>query len=144
FKGRAAMEEVLMAVRHLWKESLGPSGQTLADDCAAILIPLKIQVDGDKAVIGRNVFAHESGIHVDGVSKNSELYEMIRPEEVGLTRQIVIGKHSGTASLKYKFKEWNVELEQGAAVLMLEQVREMAERQKSPLSDVQLKELYNG
>lgn len=141
-RGRAAMEEVLMAVRHLWKQSQVPSGHTLADDCANILSLMNIQVPVYKAVIGRNVFAHESGIHVDGISKNSELYEVIRPEEVGLSRRLVIGKHSGTASLKHKFREWNMELEQGEAVSMLEQVRELAERQKGSLSDHQLIELY--
>ncbi|AIQ12509.1 hypothetical protein PDUR_11815 [Paenibacillus durus] len=140
-KGRTAMEELLMAVRHLWKGQT-PPGYTLADDCSSILSAMKMEVRVDKAIIGANVFAHESGIHVDGIAKNPELYEMIKPEEVGLKRQLVIGKHSGTASLKYKFREWEMELEQDDAVQMLEQVRELAEQQKNPLTDLQLMDLY--
>lgn len=141
-KGRAAMEEVLMVIRYLWKHADVPLGGTLANDCADILSLMNLEAPVDKAVIGTNVFAHESGIHVDGISKNPELYEMNRPEDVGLTRKLVIGKHSGTASLKCKFKEWGVELETEAAARLLEQVRELAERQKAPLSDHQLLECF--
>ncbi|MDT3425783.1 homocitrate synthase NifV [Paenibacillus forsythiae] len=141
-KGKAAMEEVLMAVKVLWKQTEGPSAHTLADDCEAILSAMNIKVPLDKAVIGRNVFAHESGIHVDGIAKNPELYEIIRPEEVGLARKLLIGKHSGTSSLKHKFREWNVELASNEAVLLLEQVRELAERRKRPIQDNELMELY--
>ncbi|AKG34382.1 homocitrate synthase/isopropylmalate synthase family protein [Paenibacillus durus] len=141
-KGKAAMEEVLMAVKVLWKQTHGPSAHTLADDCEAILSALNIKVPVHKALIGRNVFAHESGIHVDGVAKNPELYEVIRPEEVGLARKLLIGKHSGTSSLKHKFREWDLELASDEAVLLLEQVRELAERRKRPIQDNELMELY--
>lgn len=141
-KGKAAMEEVMMAVKVLWKQTQGPAAYTLADDCEAILSVMNIKVPLDKAVIGRNVFAHESGIHVDGIAKNPELYEVIRPEEVGLTRKLFIGKHSGTASLKHKFREWDLELASNEAVLLLEQVRELAERRKRQINDKELMELY--
>ncbi|QWU13280.1 homocitrate synthase NifV [Paenibacillus sophorae] len=141
-KGKAAMEEVLMAVKVLWKQTQGPSPHTLADDCEAILSAMNIKLPVDKAVIGRNVFAHESGIHVDGIAKNPELYEVIRPEEVGLGRKLFIGKHSGTASLKHKFREWDLELASDEAVLLLEQVRELAERRKRPINDNELMEIY--
>ncbi|WP_378954364.1 pyruvate carboxyltransferase [Pelosinus sp. sgz500959] len=138
----APMEEVLMAVKHLWKQDQVPSGGSLAKDCMQILAAMGISLPVDKALIGRDVFAHESGIHVDGITKNPSLYEVIRPEEVGQTRQLIIGKHSGTASLKIKFSQWNLELDQAQALQMLEKVRRIASLQKSPLSDLQLHQLY--
>lgn len=138
----APMEEVLMAVKHLWKQEQVSSGSSLTADCKEILSYMGIQLPVDKALIGRDVFAHESGIHVDGITKNPLLYEIIQPEEVGQTRQLIIGKHSGTASIKIKFLQWNLELEQVEAWQMLEKVRLIASVQKSPLSDLQLHQLY--
>lgn len=138
----AAMEEVLMAVKHLWKQDQVPSGSTLATDCIQLLSYMGIDLPVDKALIGRDVFAHESGIHVDGIVKNPLLYEVIRPEEVGQTRRLIVGKHSGTASLKIKFLQWDLELDQAEASQMLEKVRRMASLQKKSLSDSQLQQLY--
>lgn len=103
---------------------------------------LGVELSVNKAIIGRDIFAHESGIHVDGVIKNPKIYEAFAPEEVGLARQLIIGKHSGTASLKAKFLEWNVRLTEAGANLLLKEVRRVAVKQKCPLSDVQLKQLY--
>ena len=58
-----------------------------------------------KAIVGDNMFAHESGIHADGAIKNPKNYEAFDPDVVGLQRQIVIGKHSGKAGIIKKFKE---------------------------------------
>jgi homocitrate synthase NifV len=138
----AAMEEVLMVVKHLWKQDQISSGSSLTKDCIAILSYMGIDLPVDKALIGRDVFAHESGIHVDGILKNPLVYEVIQPEELGQTRQLIIGKHSGTASLKVKFLQWNLELYHAEALEMLEKVRRLASMQKSSLSDVQLQQLY--
>jgi homocitrate synthase NifV len=138
----AATEEVLMAVKHLWKQDSVPSGRSLATDCLQVLSAMEISLPVDKALIGRDVFAHESGIHVDGITKDPLLYEVIQPEEVGQIRRLVVGKHSGTASLKLKFLQWNLELNQAEASLMLEKVRSIASQQKKSLSDLQLHQLY--
>lgn len=140
--GNAAMEEVLMALKHLWKQEKIASGCSLAFDCSEILSYMGLTLSVDKAIIGNNIFAHESGIHVDGISKNPYLYEAIKPEEVGLTRQIIIGKHSGTASIKYKFLQWNLNLTQSEVKQVLEKVKELAIEQKGAVSDCQLKKLY--
>ncbi|WP_246615321.1 homocitrate synthase/isopropylmalate synthase family protein [Clostridium thailandense] len=142
FHGHAAMEEVLMAAKHLWKWYQVPSGKSIAPDFAKLLAYMGISLPGDKAIIGNNVFAHESGIHVDGVFKNSLLYEVIKPEEVGLTRKLVIGKHSGIASVKAKFLQWNINLDEEKAVEMLNNIKEIAVAQKGALSDEQLHKLY--
>lgn len=140
--GYAAMEEVLMTVRHLWKEEQVPASFSLAEDCGRILSFMGVNLPVDKSLIGNHIFAHESGIHVDGVDKNPLLYEIIQPEEVGLTRHLIIGKHSGTASLKAKFRQWNLILDKQEAAQLLDKVRKLAVEQKKPLSDLQLQQLY--
>lgn len=141
--GVAAMEEVLMAARHLWKNEQVPNGYSIAADCENILRRAGIILPGEKAIIGKNVFAHESGIHVDGVIKNPNLYEAIKPEEVGLSRFLVIGKHSGTASLTQKLRQWDLSLSSQEAATLLDKVRHTAILQKKPVTDAQLKTLYN-
>jgi|GEM_PF-584814 homocitrate synthase NifV len=141
--GMAPMEEVLMAARHLWKNQLVPDGSNLAIDCKTILSKAGILLPDEKAVIGSRVFAHESGIHVDGILKNPELYEIMKPEEVGLSRYLVIGKHSGTASLMYKFRQMNFSLSQDNATELLKMVRNVAISQKKPVTDLQLELIYS-
>lgn len=141
--GVAAMEEVLMAAKHLWKSEQVPNGYSIATDCENILHRAGIILPGEKAIIGKNVFAHESGIHVDGVIKNPNLYEAIKPEEVGLSRFLVIGKHSGTASLTQKLRQLDLALSPQEAAILLDKVRHTAIMQKKPVTDSQLKTLYN-
>jgi 2-isopropylmalate synthase len=63
-------------------------------------------VQFNKAIVGKNAFLHESGIHQDGVLKNVETFEIMRPADIGLTaKNIAMGKHSGRAALRAKLKE---------------------------------------
>ena len=68
-------------------------------------------VQPNKAIVGKNAFAHESGIHQDGMLKNSNTYEIITPESVGLSSsELVLGKHSGRHAFKVKLKELDIHL----------------------------------
>ena len=73
-----------------------------------------------KPVVGRRVFSHESGIHVDGIMKSPENYEFYPPEEVGRTREIVLGKHSGASTVVMKLKEVGITVSklQAAGILI--------------------------
>lgn len=102
--GHAALEEVMLAIRHILKLPVPPT-DTLASTSAYLLACMGLSLPGTKAIIGANVFAHESGIHVDGIMKQPALYEAFLPEEVGLVRRLVIGKHSGQASIRAKCQE---------------------------------------
>ena len=95
-----------------------------------------------KAIVGTNVFAHESGIHADGVLKNPRNYEVFEPGEVGLTRQIVVGKHSGSHTILHKFKEFGIELTINEANDLLALSRAMAVDLKRPLFDKELMYIY--
>ena len=73
------------------------------------------QVQPNKAIVGANAFAHESGIHQDGVLKNAQTYEIMRPEDVGLFRSsLVMGKHSGRHAFKKKLEELGYDLGENA------------------------------
>ncbi|MDP2232027.1 MAG: homoaconitate hydratase, partial [Actinomycetota bacterium] len=96
-----------------------------------------------KSVIGTNMFAHESGIHADGVIKNPKTYEIFAPAEVGLVRQIVIGKHSGSRSIEMKFAEYGIELSKEEASEMLPMVRTTSVELKRSLFDKELIYIYN-
>jgi homocitrate synthase NifV len=92
-----------------------------------------------KAIIGTNVFAHESGIHADGILKNPTNYEAFSPEAVGLERQMIIGKHSGSKALIHKFvDEFGMDLDEETAAQLLERVRSAAVELKRPLFDKEL------
>ena len=140
-QGHAALEEILMAQKHLLGQKIGET-QEIATICKTILAAIKVPISSTKAIIGDELFAHESGIHVDGVLKNPQLYEPFPPEEVGLTRKLVIGKHSGTASIQAKFRQWNVVVPELAVNKILERVRRLAVVQKSPITDQQLWAIY--
>ena len=95
-----------------------------------------------KAIVGDNMFAHESGIHADGAIKNPKNYEAFDPDVIGLQRQIVVGKHSGKAGIINKFKEYNIELNDEEANGLLEMVRAASVRLKRTLFDKELVKLY--
>lgn len=137
-----ALEEVLMGGWFLLKFPLTVP-QNMAASCEEILRYAGQRVQPTKPIIGCNIFAHESGIHVDGVSKKSDLYEPFTPETVGLSRKIIIGKHSGKAAIELKLKELNLSIQPTAVMQVLEKVRNLAVWQKAPLSDWQLQKLVH-
>jgi len=140
--GNAALEEVVMALKHLTKRDLGFKTKMFRDLSEYVAGASARTIPVWKAIVGTNVFAHESGIHADGVIKNPLTYEAFSPDEVGLQRQLVIGKHSGTASIVSKFKEYGIELEEEDAVKILKEVRSTAVGMKRALFDKELVYIY--
>lgn len=138
--GFPAFEEVLMGAYHLLKMDVAmPSN--ISKGCREVLAIMGLDVPKTKPVIGDNIFAHESGIHVDGVMKKSDLYEPFSPEEVGLSRKIIIGKHSGRAAIEHKVREMNIPINPSGIAPLLERVRSLAIRQKTAIVDEQLAQL---
>ncbi len=113
--GNASLEEVVMAVRT--RQDLFPCDTRL--DTTQIVPSSKLvsgitgfPVQPNKAIVGANAFAHESGIHQDGVLKQRETYEIMRAEDVGWSaNKMVLGKHSGRNALKSRLSELGVEFE---------------------------------
>ena len=88
-------------------------------------------VQPNKAIVGANAFAHESGIHQDGVLKHAETYEIMTPESVGLTKSnLVLGKHSGRHALKEKLKELGYELGDNAFQDLFARFKKLADQKK--------------
>ncbi len=140
--GNAALEEVVMALKYISKDDLGFKTKMFRDLSEYVARSSARTIPAWKSIVGTNVFAHESGIHADGVLKNPLNYEAFSPDEVGLQRQVVIGKHSGTASIVAKFKEYGIELTPEDAAAVLEEVRSTAVSMKRALFDKELVYIY--
>ncbi|BCD96310.1 2-isopropylmalate synthase [Marinagarivorans cellulosilyticus] len=110
--GNAALEEVVMAVRT--RKDIFPVETRIATEHIVSTSRLVSGITGfpvqpNKAIVGANAFAHESGIHQDGVLKHRETYEIMRAEDVGWnTNKIVLGKHSGRAAVKARFEDLGI------------------------------------
>lgn len=141
--GNSPIEEVVMALKHLYAVDLGIDTPRFREVAEYVAQASHRAIPIWKAIIGTNVFAHESGIHADGILKNPESYEAFRPEEVGLERQIVIGKHSGTRAVIHKFSaEFGIDLDDETAQGLLAKVRSTAVELKRPLFTKELMLLY--
>jgi len=113
--GNASLEEIVMAVRT--RQDLFECDTSLDTtqimSCSRLVSSVTgFPVQPNKAIVGANAFAHESGIHQDGVLKNRETYEIMLAEDVGWNEsQIVLGKHSGRNALRTRLSELGIELE---------------------------------
>lgn len=140
--GNAALEEVAMALKYIEEYDLGMDTTRFREIGEYVMGAAGRQIPAWKSVIGTNMFAHESGIHADGVIKNPKTYEVFSPDEVGLVRQIVVGKHSGGKTLQLKFHEYGIELSKEEAAELLPRVRTMAVELKRALFDKELTYIY--
>lgn len=140
--GNAALEEVVMALKYIYNIDLDIKTFKLKEVCEYVAKASARELPVNKTIVGKNIFAHESGIHADGVLKYPKTYEVFSPEEVGGERQIVIGKHSGTHALTRKFSEYGIQLTEEEATELLKSVRTLAVELKRPLFDKELMYLY--
>lgn len=141
--GNAPLEEIVMALKHLEDLDLGFNTSDFLELSEYVSNASAQDLPVSKAIVGSNTFAHESGIHTDGVLKDSETYEAFTPQEVGAERQLVIGKHSGKKAILAKFEmEYGIELSEEEAEALLPKVRSMAVELKRALFDKELVSLY--
>jgi homocitrate synthase NifV len=141
--GNAALEEVVMALKHLGKVDLGMKTARFRELSEYVAAASARTIPAWKSIVGTNVFAHESGIHADGVIKNPLNYEAFAPEDVGLERQIVVGKHSGSRTIYRKFQEFGIELGKEDCDGVLALVRQTAVELKRALFDKELMYIYH-
>jgi 2-isopropylmalate synthase len=132
--GNTALEEVVMAMKV--RNDIIPY-HTRIDSTKIMHLSRRVatvsgfQVQPNKAIVGKNAFAHESGIHQDGMLKNAETFEIMRPEDVGLTEtNIVMGKHSGRAALRSKLKNLGIDLAENQLSDVFVRFKELADRKK--------------
>ena len=132
--GNAALEEIVMAIRTrgdvmpFWT-GIDTTMLTRASKLVSRVTAFPVQYN--KAIVGRNAFAHESGIHQDGVLKHAETFEIMTPESVGLKESsLVMGKHSGRHAFREKLKELGYELGDNAFEDAFVRFKALADRKK--------------
>lgn len=132
--GNASLEEVVMAL-HVRKDYYGLTTRIHSDQlyptCRLLSIIIGQPIPNNKAITGANAFAHESGIHQDGMIKHRETYEIMTPQSVGRqTTNLVIGKHSGRNAVRGKFESLGYKLDDAQLNLVFEAVKNLADRKK--------------
>jgi 2-isopropylmalate synthase len=137
--GNTALEEVVMAIKV--RNDILPF-QTGIDTTKIMALSRRVAtvsgfaVQYNKAIVGKNAFAHESGIHQDGMLKNRETFEVMRPEDVGLSgTSLPLGKHSGRAALRAKLKELGVDLADNQLNDVFVRFKALADRKKEVYDD---------
>ncbi len=132
--GNAAVEEIAMAlkVRHdVMPLTTNVRSTEITKASRLVSAVTGFQVQPNKAIVGANAFAHESGIHQDGMIKDSSTYEIMTPESVGLvTSNLVLGKHSGRAAFRQKLQELGYELGDNAFQEAFARFKELADAKK--------------
>ncbi len=132
--GNTALEEVVMTIhtrRDLYPFTTGIKTEHIMRCSRLITSVTGQQVQNNKAIVGANAFAHESGIHQDGVLKHAGTYEIMTPESVGLTKSnLVMGKHSGRHAFKDKIKDMGFELGDNALEEAFARFKDLADKKK--------------
>ncbi|MBL8330765.1 MAG: homocitrate synthase [Rubrivivax sp.] len=121
--GNAALEEVVMALRHLHGVECGVRTQQLPAISELVARASGRPVAPGKCIVGDAVFSHESGIHVDGLLKDRSNYETFAPEEVGREHKLVLGKHSGAAAVVNGYARLGLRIESRWVSPLLERIR---------------------
>jgi len=140
--GNAALEEVVMALRHLGGRETGIDTRRLPAVSELVVAASGRPVAANKSVVGAGVFTHESGIHVDGLLKNPLNYQGFDPAEVGREHRLVLGKHSGAHGVSVAYRALGIELSAAQAQLILARIRRHAVREKRAPSSDELKRFH--
>jgi len=140
--GNAALEEVMMSLKSSLNIDNNYDFSKLKALCEYVSIASGRELSPWKTIVGKNIFSHESGIHADGAIKNPLTYEIFSPEELGLERKIIIGKHSGTAAIKNKLKKYDINIDKFTASKLLEKVRHTSVSLKRALTEKELIDIY--
>ncbi len=132
--GNTSLEEVVMAMHtrpnfipvttDIITEHIHPTSRLVSMITGILVQP-------NKAIVGANAFAHEAGIHQDGVLKNPMTYEIMKPETVGLnTNKLVLGKHSGRHALRSHLKEMGYDMSDEELKIVFKKFKELADKKK--------------
>jgi 2-isopropylmalate synthase len=105
--GNAAYEEVVMALESLYDVDTGIKTERITELARLVEGKSDIAIPANKPIVGDNAFSHESGIHAAGIIENADTFEpgVMTPQMVGATRELVLGKHTGTHSVRQRLEE---------------------------------------
>ena len=138
--GNTSLEELVVSLKIAYGANIGVDTTKLYDTSNFIGSITGIKMPPTKPIVGENAFAHESGIHVDGILKNTSTYEPISPELVGHKRRIALGKHTGHAGIKSKLEEFNIEVSPKQFENIYNQVKTLGDKGKC-ITDEDLKSI---
>jgi 2-isopropylmalate synthase len=137
--GNTALEEVVMAIKvrnDIMPYRTGIDTTKIMKISRLVAAVSGFPVQFNKAVVGKNAFLHESGIHQDGVLKNAATFEIMRPEDIGLTAtNIAMGKHSGRAALRAKLRDLGYDLADNQLNDVFVRFKALADRKKEVYDD---------
>ena len=132
--GNASLEEVVMALKtraDFYQKSTGIETREIMRTSKLVSSLMGIPVQPNKAIVGANAFAHESGIHQDAVIKDAATYEIMTPQEIGLSSNaIFLGRHSGRHGLKNRLSELGYALQPAELDVIYQRFLEIADRKK--------------
>ncbi len=128
--GNAPLEEAVVALRHVHHVETGIDAWALPAISRLVAKASGRPVAANKSIVGKAVFTHEAGIHVDGLAKHPDNYQAFDPAEVGREHRIVLGKHSGSTAVVRAYAELGIALSENQARTILERVRAFATASK--------------
>ena len=132
--GNAALEEIVMALKtraDYYGLTTGIKTELLYPVSRMVSTVTGLTVQRNKAIVGRNAFAHEAGIHQDGMLKDRSTYEIMRPEEVGVPKtDLVLGKHSGRHALRDRVQELGYTLNETQLETLFDDFKTLADKKK--------------
>jgi 2-isopropylmalate synthase len=128
--GNAALEEVVVALHMIYKLKTGINSRLLYSTSRMVSTLTGVSVQANKAIVGENAFAHESGIHTRGVTVKPLTFEPIKPELVGRTRKLVAGKLAGTRGIKAELQEIGIHPTEDQLKEIVNRVKELGDKGK--------------
>lgn len=142
--GNAPMEEVVMALKVLYRRDTGVDTRSFGAISQLVEAASNRPVAVNKSIVGSAVFTHEAGIHVDGLLRDRQTYQNFDPAEVGREHRIVLGKHSGSAAVKLAYAQIGVPVDDAEAQAILPKVRQLATRAKRAPTTEELRAFRDG
>lgn len=128
--GNASLEEVVMALMVNYGVKTNITTELLVSTSDLVSRITGVKMPPNKAIVGENAFAHEAGIHVHGVLQKAETYEPLKPEMVGHTRRIVMGKHTGARAIRSKLDDYDIEMDEDQFCSLYDQVKKLGDKGK--------------
>jgi homocitrate synthase NifV len=139
--GNSSLEGVILSLIKLYNLELPFKIDNIYKLSRFVAEASGVPVPYSRSIVGRHMFTHESGIHVDGVLKYPYTYESFMPDEIGASRRIIIGKHSGKHAVWDKLKELGIDANKEQLLEIVKIVKESAEKRKSSITNKELKQI---
>ena len=140
--GNAALEECVVALKHLYDIDTGIDTRGIPAISALVEQASGRQVAWQKSVVGAGVFTHEAGIHVDGLLKHRRNYEGLNPDVLGRSHSLVLGKHSGAHMVRTRYRELGIELDDWQCQALLGRIRAFSTHSKRSPQAAELEDFY--